>query len=162
RKGWRKPAPLTFREYAERWFSEGEVKRGWKPNTVKEYRSVKGRLVDVFGPMPITAIRPRDVAAFVRSLTVSGMAPASVGKDLAVLAALFRGGRGEEWPERTPAEGAERPKVARRRWRILEPAEVRRVARAFTDAQSHVVFLTLVLLGLRRHELQGARWRDLD
>jgi integrase len=58
--------------------------------------------------------------------------------------------------------GAERPKLPRRRWRILEPVEVSRVARAFTDKQSRVVFLTLVLTGVRRSELQALRWRDVD
>jgi integrase len=109
--------------------------------------------------MPLAAIRPRDVAAFVHE---HDGAPASVAKDLAVLSALFKSARRAELIESNPAEGAERPKVVRRRWRILEPAEVRRVAAAFTDEQARVVFLTLVLLGLRRHELQGLRWRDVD
>jgi integrase len=58
--------------------------------------------------------------------------------------------------------GSERPKAKRPRWRILEPVEVGRVLRAFTDEQARVMFLTLVLTGLRRFELQGLRWRDVD
>jgi integrase len=158
-KGWRKPAPLSFGQYADRWFAEGEVKRGWKPNTIKEYVSVKRRLVDAFGPIPLAAVRPRDVAAFVRE---HNGAPASIAKDLAVLSAVFKSARAEELVEANPAEGAERPKIPRRRWRILEPAEARRVAAAFSDEQDRVVFLTLVLLGIRRHELQAARWQDLN
>lgn len=37
-----------------------------------------------------------------------------------------------------------------------------RVSRAFTDDQARVVFLTLVLTGLRRSELQALRWGDVD
>ena len=37
-----------------------------------------------------------------------------------------------------------------------------RVAKAFTDQQDRVVFLTLMLTAIRRHELQGLRWRDID
>jgi len=151
--------PLTFGSYAKRWFAEGEAKRGWKPNTIKEYVSVERRLVDAFGPLELAAVRPRDVAAFVRE---HDGAAASISKDLAVLSALFKSAKREELIESNPAEGAERPKIVRRRWRILEPAEVRRVSAAFVDEQARVVFLTLVLLGLRRHELQGLRWRDVD
>ena len=44
-KGYVKPAPLTFAEYAEQWFRDGPAKRGWKPNTAAVYRSVERRLV---------------------------------------------------------------------------------------------------------------------
>ena len=67
-----------------------------------------------------------------------------------------------ELVESNPAEGAERPKAAPRRWRILEPTEVARVAKAFTDEQDQAVFLVLVLTGVRRSELQALRWRDVD
>ena len=64
--------------------------------------------------------------------------------------------------ESNPAENVECPKLPRRRWKILEREEVARVASAFTDAQARVVFLVLVLCGLRRHELQALRWKDVD
>ena len=41
--------------------------------------------------------------------------------------------RREELIDSNPAGGVERPKVERKRWRILEHAEVQRVAQAFTD-----------------------------
>ena len=59
--------------------------------------------------------------------------------------------------ESNPVEGAERPKSKRRRWRILEPVEVGRVLRAFEDAQARTIFLTLMLTGVRRFELQALR-----
>ena len=65
--------------------------------------------------------------------------------------------------------------MKQRRWRILKPVEVGVVLRAFDELaneanhldrgwiqQARVVFLTLVITGIRRHELQGLRWRDVD
>jgi integrase len=160
RRGWRKPAPLTFRTYAEQWFAAGESRRGWKPKTVVQYRTVHRRLVDVFGPMRLAEIRPRHVAAFVTAQ--EGRAPNSITRDLSVLHAIFKTAVREELVDSNAAEAAERPKAIPRRWRILEPAEVARVARAFTDEQARAVFLTLILTGVRRFELQGLRWRDVD
>jgi hypothetical protein len=65
---------------------------------------------------------------------------------------------------------------SRRRWRILNPAEVARTERAFAELpdqaedeeerawfeQARVVFLTLVSAGLRRGEILGLRWRDVS
>ena len=52
--------------------------------------------------------------------------------------------------------------MRRKRWRILEPMEVGRVLKAFTDDQARAMFLTLMLTGVRRFELLGLRWRDVS
>jgi integrase len=161
-RGWRRPAPLSFKAYAEQWFAAGEARRGWKPGTIKEYRSVHRRLVEAFGPMRLAEIRPRHVAAYVTTATEDGLAPASIARILAVLHALFKTAVREELIDSNPAESVERPKIQPHRWRVLEPDEVRRVAQAFTDEQARAVFMTLILTGLRRSELQALRWADVD
>jgi integrase len=68
----------------------------------------------------------------------------------------------EELIDSNPAEGADRPRIPKRNWRILKPEEIRRVSKAFTDDQARGVFLTLVLTGLRASELRRLRWRDVS
>ncbi len=160
-RGYRRPSPLTFAQYAETWFTEGETRRRWKPGTVAQYRSIRERLVETFGAMRLAAIRPRHVAAYIAEMAADYGA-ATVGRDVSVLAALFTTAKREELIESNPAERAERPKLPRREWRILEPQEVARVAKAFEDEQARTVFLTLVLTGVRRSELQRLRWRDVN
>jgi integrase len=159
RKGYRRPKPITFGSYAGKWFDEGEQRRQWKPATARAYKFVRGRLVDSFGPMALGAIRARDVAAFVAS---HKQGPSTVSRDLAILHAIFDSAEREELIDSNPATRVERPKQPRRRWRILEPREVPRVSRAFSDDRARRVFLTLALTGLRRFELQALRWRDVN
>jgi len=64
-RGWRKPAPTTFRDYSETWLDRAETKRGWKPGTVTATRNRLGHLNNAFGQVAVAAIRPRDVAAFI-------------------------------------------------------------------------------------------------
>lgn len=161
RKSYRRPKALTFGEYAQTWFSEGETKRRWKPGTLKVYGAIQRRLVAYFGGYPLDAIRPRDVAAYITH-HADDLVPASVGRDVNILHAIFKTAVREERAEFNPAAGAETPKLPRRGWRILEPVEVARVLKAFTDEQARTAFLTLVLTGVRRHELQALRWRDVD
>jgi integrase len=122
---------------------------------------VKARLVEHFGPMPLGTVRPRDVAEYVSAKALD-LGAATVSRDLSILHSIFAMAKREELVEANPAERAERPKLPRRNWRILEPAEVARVAKAFTDAQARTVFLTLVLTGLSRSELQRLTWADVD
>jgi integrase len=161
RKQYRRPKPLTFGEYAGKWFAEGATRRRWKPSTVLQYRSLQRRLVEHFGPVPLGAIRPRHIAEYVAEQS-GEHGPSVVNRDVALLHAIYKSAIREELVESNPAAGAERPKLPRRRWRILEPVEVARVAKAFTDEQARTVFLTLVLTGVRRSELQALRWRDVD
>lgn len=161
RKGWRKPRALTFASYAETWFTEGEKRRRWKPNTVAQYRTVRGRLEQAFGNLPLDGIRPRHVAAYIAEQS-DRYGAATVGRDVSVLHAILRTAQREELIESNAAAAAERPKLPRREWRILQPAEVGRVARAFGDEQDRAVFWTLVLTGVRREELRRLRWRDVD
>jgi hypothetical protein len=65
RRNYRRPKPLTFGMYAEAWFEEGASRRGWKPSTVKQYRSVRRRLIRHFGRIPLGATRPRHIAEYV-------------------------------------------------------------------------------------------------
>jgi Phage integrase, N-terminal SAM-like domain len=66
RKGYRRPKPLTFGQYAETWFEAGKRSQGWKPATVKAYRNaLDGYLVPWFGSTRLDSVRPRDVSAFV-------------------------------------------------------------------------------------------------
>jgi integrase len=161
RKGLRRPAPLTFAHYADAWLEASQSRRDWRLSTVKIRRVRVRRLKEHFGPMKLAAIRPSHVAAFV-SDALSEYAPATVTGDVDVLHDIFKTAKREQLIETNPAEDAERPKIPRKRWRILEPVEVARTAKAFTDPQARTAFLVLVLTGIRRGELQALRWRDVD
>jgi integrase len=104
---------------------------------------------------------PRQGGRYTRE-ALERFAPKTVNLHLTVLHDVLKTAKREELIESNPVEGVERPKVPRQRWRILEPVEVGRVAKAFTDPQARLMFLTLVLIGVCRFELQGLRWRDVD
>ena len=161
RKGYRRPQRLTFATYAETWLEEAQRRRGWKPGSVKTYNNVVGHMTDELGPMALGSVRPRDVADYTRQ-ALDRFAPKTVQLHLNVLFDIFKSAKAEELIESNPAEGAERPKVRRKRWRILQPAEVARVLKAFEDEQARTMFLLLMLTGIRRFELRALRWRDVS
>jgi len=76
-----------------------------------------------------------DADGYVRE-ALEAYAPATVDLDVNVLVDVFHSAMREELVDRNPAELAERPKLPRRNWRILEPAEAGRVAAAFTEFAS--------------------------
>lgn len=161
KRGWRKPAPLTFSAYAETWLEECAKRRSWKPLTVVANRNGVERLEPFFGKIPLAAIRPRDVAEYVRE-ALGEYQPKTVNFTLNLLYDVFKTAKAEELVDSNPVEGVERPRVRRRQWRILRPEEVARIAQAFDDDQARLIFLTLILTGIRRSELQALRWSEVD
>jgi len=162
RKGVRRREPTTFRRYAEQWFEREEVKRGWQPSTVIAYGSVRRRLVDAFGSKRLDAVRPRDVADYIASLTRHGYGAAIVRRDHAVMHSVLRSAKAAELVDSNPCEGAELPRLPEFKPWILEPDEVRSILGAFKDERARVLFLTLELTAIRQHEAKQLLWRDVD
>jgi integrase len=161
RKGYRRPKTLTFGAWSTTWFDEGRRRRGWKLKTAKTHGQRLAHLDNEFGPTRLDAIRPRDVAGYIKA-ALTERAARTVIAEINLLHDIMQRAVAEELIQSNPVVGVERPKAKPRRWRIFEPPEVRRVAAAFTDERARAVFLTLHLTGLRRHELQALRWRDVS
>ncbi len=160
-KGWRKPASLTFENAAELWRAEAEVEKNWRPSTITQYVSILNRLNDWFKGMNLAQIRPSDVTAYkvAKLETLSG---ASVSRDLSILHSVFAWAVVTERADRNPCEGVPHPRAAQRKGNALRPEEMQALLRAFTGEQDRLVFLFLILTGVRRSELKALRWRDVD
>ena len=159
---WRRPAPLTFTVASETWYAEALAEKSWSPATVAQYASIRRRLGDNFGHTRLEEIRPSDVSAFKKAMLDEGYSGASVSRDLSILHSIFSWAVVTERMDRNPADGVPHPTAAKRKGNALRPEEIQALVRAFVDEQDRLVFLTLVLCGVRRAELQALRWRDVD
>ena len=74
----------------------------------------------------------------------------------------MKGAVADELIVANPVAGVERPKPTRQRWRILEPPDVPRLCKAFSDDRARRVFLCFILTGLRRSELVALRWGHVN
>ena len=161
RKAYRRPKPLTFGEWSATWLEEANTRRSWKPSTVLVMRNAVKHLKDEFGTVRLDGIRPRDVAAYVKT-ALDTFSAQTVNLHLGVLHDIYNAAVGQELVQVNPVIGVERPRVQRKRWRILEPGEVPRVAKAFSDERARRVFLCFMLTGLRRSELVALRWQHVN
>jgi integrase len=169
RKHYRRPKPVTFGDWSLTWLDDGQRKRAWRPGTLYVYRNVVRHLDDYFGSTRLASIRPRDVAGYVNHHLTEPhtrlrrpMTAKTIELHLSILSDIFKSAIRDELIDHNPAATVERPKVRRRRWRILEPEEARRVSKAFTAERARAVFLTLTLTGIRRGEICALRWRDVS
>lgn len=161
KSGYVKPEAISFRAVSERWATQEATRKNWRASTVSAYSIVTARLNETFGTMPVASIRPRHVSDYVND-ALGDLGPATVSRDLSVLHAILGWAMRHELTDRNAAQGVPHPRQVQRRGIALTPEQVKLLLRNFDDEQARVAFLTFVLTGIRRFELQALRWRDID
>jgi integrase len=179
--GYAPPSRDTFAEFAPRYLKHQKARL-----TARAYERSRGivekHLRSAFGPLRLAEIRRGDVQRYVtnrsaavvvrgrknKSAVPSDVRPApravgagSVAKELNVLKHML--GLAVEW-EMIPvnyAHGVKPPKAPAGRVRYLQATEVQNLLAA-CPAWLQPVMLLLLATGMRRGELLGLRWLDVD
>lgn len=152
------PGKETFGEVAERYLKHQQARLTPKAYD-REEGIVKKHLAPFFN-RPLAAIRKVDIQRYVTER--SGEASAySVQKELTVLKHLFSLAIEWEIVSINPAQDVKAPKAPAGRVRYLQPTELRALLEACPDWLRPVVGLA-VCTGMRRGEVLGLRWLDVD
>jgi integrase len=114
-----------------------------------------------FGVVPLDAITQREVRAWVTSLTVRGLAPATVHKAYQLFAKTMAAAVDGGMLAQTPCRGVALPKVEHEEMRYLNPAEIACLAEAIRPGYPALVFVG-AYGGLRIGELAGLRRSRVD
>jgi integrase len=178
----RKIRPVTLAEFAREWLPVYCSTKALKRSSQATYRTLLERHIapSKLGGTVLAVIDVDDVERHVAAMRKSGLAPASVNRQLNLLSLIFTAARKRQLVRDNPIPHVDRPREPRRRWTILTPAEISRVAKAFAELaaaapadgkleetrawieQARVVFLVIVACGLRRGEIRGLRWRSVE
>lgn len=144
---------------------------GLKRTTARGYRSViEAHFIPFFGERPIDRVSEDRVAAFDRRLRDQGLKPQSRRNILGLLDAMFDTAKKKAWVATNPVAGYEKPRKSRSdtggELRFLALEEVEAVLRAIpADPVGRVeraLILAAAMTGMRRGELLGLRWKDVD
>lgn len=114
------------------------------------------------GRMRLDRITRKDVRGFVSDLTTEGRGAPTIERVLRVLAAILALAVEDELLIANPAARVKGPAVARPDQATLEPADVLRFLRVAGEHRLGPVYELLLHTALRRGELCGLRWQDVD
>ncbi len=178
------PDRVTVSEFAETWISRQE---GLSPRSVSMYRKEFRYALEHIGAMKVRDVRAPHLKALMGTLAsrVMGrrdengepakldgatMSPRTLGKVLTRLKALFREAVSDQIVYVNPTEGVKKPKM-----QVLEAVGVvldfDQAARfhelgeaLYATGQSRLwpALFTAVSVGVRRAEVMGLRWQDVD
>ncbi len=159
---YRLPTRIVFQEFAAQWlrdYARGAV----KPLTFRVYRTLlKTRLIPTFGNLLLTQITQQGVQGFLaKCLHENKLSPKTANSLLLLLKLILK--HACEWGHlaRNPAASVKPVRVEPKEMAFLCPDEIQRFLKQ-ADEPYRTLFLTALLTGMRRGELLGLQWGDLD
>ena len=156
------PSPVTLTEFLERWFAERCKARKLAPASLSNYSLSIRYLTEAFGGLTLDKLQPGYLEAAYIRLVSEGRTPATVQRMHRVLHTALAYALKLHLVPGNAADAVDLPAVESREIRVLSPEEadgLLTVARRYALGD----LITLALrTGLRRAELLGLQWRDID
>jgi len=163
------PTRITVEEYLESWLQRKASSRKLKPTTLRSYRQHLDRyLIPALGDIKLQDLRPHHVdrayTSFMESRSRNGacISASTLRRIHATLNSAMNAGVRRNEIVRNPAAHVELPRVLdsdRTTWSV---AELHRFLESVEGERFGPLFQVASLLGLRRGEIAGLRWCDVD
>lgn len=156
------PSQLTLAAFLKEWLDTIVAKRV-RPNTLAAYRfNVDTYLVPELGSRRLRRLSARDVRLFLAGLERRGTGARTGRYVHATLRAALEDAVREELLDRNVAKLVRAPSVPRAERHPLSVEELRVLFDANEDDRLRPMLIVLALLGLRRSEVLGLQWPDVD
>lgn len=157
------PAKLTVGEWMDTW--AGAYLEGVKPLTKAGYEGqIRNHIKPRLGNIRLERLTPEMVQAFINGLTKGEhpLSPASVKITYSVLNLALKQAKINKKIPYNPAADCKLPRAERREIKPLDSAEIEAFLQAVEGNKFEVLYIFDLFTGLRRAELLGLKWSDVD
>jgi integrase len=165
----RAPTRTTLEEAASEWLAAAQAKvvrtrsgSAYKPSALRGYReALRAKILPALGHLRLSSVTRAAVQDLVDKLVADGFSPSTVRNAVLPLRAIYRRAIARSEVLVNPTLGLSLPAPRGRRGRIAPPVEAKALLQAL-PADDRAVWATALFAGLRRGEIRGLRWSDVD
>jgi integrase len=157
------PSKMTITDYVRSWL-ETAATLTLSGKTAERYRQlIERQIIPHLGAIPLQKLKPIHVANWHAALMKTGaISTRTVGHAHRVLHKALTDALRHELITRNPASVVSPPKVTASEVAILDADQVKAVLTAMRDTVIYPQIVVLLSTGIRRGELAGLQWTDLD
>ena len=149
-------------QFLDRWL-EDSVKPSVRPLTHEQYHQhVKLYLTPLLGHHRLSKLAPQHVRAFIKQKLQDGLSPRTVQLSIVILRKAVSQAVKDGQIGRNVAKLVDAPRWKRPEVKPWEPNEASRFLDAIEGERLEAAYLVALSLGLRRGEVLGLRWADID
>lgn len=156
---------VLLSSHVEKWL-DLVAKRKVKETTFKNYRRVvKNKIIPLLGHFNLNEIKPAHIEHFIAKLLDEGLSERYIEYIFVVLYGSMEKAVDWELINKNPLDKVKVPRGRRRKYVTWTREEVNKflnVAKFVTAPVYHAIFTTALYTGMRRGELLGLKWKDVD
>jgi integrase len=163
------PKKQTVGDYMESWLKD-TAPANMSPKQVEVCEIyVRGHIIPALGNIPIAKLEPAHIDSFLcRALQngrrdgKGGLAPQTVGHLYGFLRTALKKAVALRIIASNPCEGVRPPKVPQKEMLVLDGAQTARLLELARGRSLYLPILVAVTTGMRRGEIFGLKWEDVD
>ena len=157
-----KPSKTTLAEFLERWLKD-YAKPNLSPRGFERYNAiVRKHLIPDMGSVTLTQLRPEHLQKHYTAKLNDGLSAGTVRYHHAVIHKALQTALRWGLVGRNVADGVDVPRARRNEMQTWDEDDITRFVEAATDSPYYGLFYTALYTGMRRSELLGIKWSDVD
>lgn len=135
---------------------------GLRPRTVESYTTlIRLHIAPTIGHRKLKKLKPEQIASMLADIVANGHTR-TAELCFVLLRAALRAAVVHQRLERSPVDAVLRPAHTPMRGKVWTPDETRAFLKAIENHRYRIVWLLALCMGLRRGEICGLRWSDVD
>jgi integrase len=152
----------TVARFLDSWLTD-VVKDSTRPKTYRTYSDlIKHHIAPVLGKKQLVKLTPQDVQRFLKNKLESGLSARTVKHINDTLRAALNVGMTWGLVHRNVAALVKPPRIEKQEMKVFTPEQARAFLESVKGHRLEALFWLALTLGLRRGELLGLRWADID
>ena len=154
------PSTVTVKAYLEDWLDR--TRADLRPSTTQSYKVAVARMAPYIGSVKLQALKPIQIERMWGKMRDADLAPKTIRNTHVVLRRALGDAERLGMIPSNPATKVRAPRVEQREHSVWTPAQVAKFIEHLEGTRLHMPVMLAATTGMRRAEVLGVRWRDVD